>query len=247
MGSNDRFLVIDRLDGLTHDAWETHRASLEPNEIPMEMEHEDNAQPVENVRKANIPTWAQLQAFLDTRSKIMVHAEGRQDPLRSREPRITVDSRSRSRSNQHRSTGASGSTPGNTNNSNRPTSGWPACRICKGDHPLYKCNAFGKMNLERRLLALEANPEYCHGCLRMMPTGHACSQKPCDRCNGRPVHNSLLCPTREAERRTMALTTASNQTPQGNNANTANKPKRRRQRGLSQNPKPSSQWTLMCS
>lgn len=227
------FLVIDRLDGLTYDAWETHRASLEPNEVPMDVEPDENEQPpVVNVRKANVPTWAQLQSFLDTRSKIMVHAEGRQEPARLREQQMADNNRARSRSNQRKPSGASGNASANT----KKSSGWPACRICKADHPLYKCITFGKMDLARRLLAMEANPEYCHGCLRMMPTDHKCPQKPCDRCNGQPIHNSLLCQTREAERRTLALTTTNEQAPQANSPTTGSKLRRRRPRGLRPNP-----------
>lgn len=232
------FMVIDRLDGSTYDAWETHRASFEPNEVPMEVEQDAN-DPVELVRKAKIPTWAQLQSFLDMRSKIMVHSENRQEPIRMREQQgNNENNRTRSRSNQRRSTGSSGGASGGASSNNNRTSGWPACRVCKGDHALYKCNAFGNMNLERRLMALEANPEYCHGCLRMQPNGHSCSQKACERCSGRPVHNSLLCPSREAERRTLAITSTSHQSaPTSNEVNKAeDKTKRRRPRVLHPNP-----------
>lgn len=227
------FLVIDRLDGLTYDAWETHRASLEPTEVPMEVDQEGNEAAGDNARKAKIPSWAQLQSFLDTRSKIMVHSESRQEPMRLREQHQNESKRPRSRSNQRKTTGASGSAQNSASKS-----GWPACRVCKGDHPLYKCNTFGSMNLERRLLALEANPEYCHGCLRMQPSDHACVQKPCERCSGRPVHNSLICPTREAERRTLAMTTTNkpSTSTKSDAGRTGAAVKNRRGRALFQNP-----------
>lgn len=85
------------------------------------------------------------------------------------------------------------------------------CVLCPLTHPIHKCNVFRAMSLaQRRQHMVKHN--LCDRCLKPYHAETNCDHKgpvlPCPKCgdaNERRYHNSLLCPTREAEIRTALL------------------------------------------
>lgn len=66
----------------------------------------------------------------------------------------------------------------------------PPCVICKGAHPLYKCEAFIKLKLtERKKIVSEK--KLCRNCFNSSHFEKDCKRNVCFRCNVK--HNSLLC------------------------------------------------------
>lgn len=72
------------------------------------------------------------------------------------------------------------------------------CRLCRGDHMLYRCPEFSSMTLERRKDYIVKN-NMCENCFKYGHTDAACFSAGCPRCSGNPKHNSRLCPLAERE------------------------------------------------
>jgi len=64
------------------------------------------------------------------------------------------------------------------------------CRICRGIHPLRKCNRFLRLSAEKRLRAVLIN-KYCSNCLAHQHSGQSCRSKDkCRKCG--QEHHTLL-------------------------------------------------------
>lgn len=188
------FLVIGRLDQQTYTAWEAYRTS----------------QLCDDRSKAGkmIPTWEQLKAFLDGQARILMHSSSRSDDTES-----TNSSASSNRSNKG---GKNRSVPYPQHGAAKPQatstasaslkqqSGYPACRLCDQDHALFRCSKFTKMELNARQEYINSW-KICGGCLYDLHPNRKCSQGPCYKCQNGKSHNSLLCPTREIEKRSALL------------------------------------------
>lgn len=225
------FMVVDLLDPITHEAWENYRekTSLELQEAntASDMEVEDAsggeiaidvetiaegaaggatggqiaATPTPKRPKIYIPTWSQVNAFLETRARIMMHSQ-------HRDHKNSGGSRDRSRDSnagRQRPKGKPNAIAEQPQASgNRQPTGYPLCILCKFDHPLYRCSVFIGLNLNGRWVVVREN-RLCALCLKAGHDVSQCKFPPCTRCPGNLKHNSLLCATREAERRTMLL------------------------------------------
>lgn len=230
------FMVIDLMDPATYESWESHRET-ERKEIQDRMEvdenPEENAQNAQNAGNANqaaalprvnvfIPCWAEVSAFLEKRARILVHSERRDRQTntesRDRSRDSSVSSRKSQKSKQTQAQQQTQPQASSSTGRTRPPTGLPPCPMCQQDHPLYKCGEFTRLSLQARRDFVRTN-HVCQMCLK--PADHPvqpCVQQPCIRCAGQPLHNSLLCPSREVERRTYALQTnnmqaANTQTP----------------------------------
>ena len=64
------------------------------------------------------------------------------------------------------------------------------CRVCRGIHPLRKCNRFLRLSVEKRLRAVLIN-KYCSNCLAHQHSGQSCRSKDkCRKCG--QDHHTLL-------------------------------------------------------
>lgn len=215
------FMVIDLLDPVTYEAWETFREKCTTENVQdgqEEMETEEGAVggvlsvPSSERRTVCIPSWQQMTLFLERRARILIHADARRDTSvsseRSQPPRRNDPSANRSAKPKAKPTAmqvpaASQSKPSCSGRQGAPT-GYPPCPMCGEDHALYRCERFVQLSLVARREFVRAN-QRCSSCLRAEHGPDGCKSNTCARCPGNAQHNSLLCPTREAERRTNVL------------------------------------------
>lgn len=214
------FMAVDLLDPITYDAWESFRekSSLETQD---EMEVEDgeggarapdasgggsSSTPiisppgVATKKRICIPSWQEMVCFLEKRARIMMHAQHREQ---------TQDHQNRSRDSSvnRKNTQKKQNAQQSTNTGRiKPPTGYPPCLMCRHDHALYRCEEFMQLNLNGRRDFVRAN-KICPNCLKSDHDQNSCKQSGCLRCPNAPMHNSLLCPTREADRRVNAMTT----------------------------------------
>lgn len=82
------------------------------------------------------------------------------------------------------------------------------CVMCQEDHPLNKCPRFRNLSLQTKKKFVN-NRKFCENCLRPQSIhtkyDGKCMYDGCAKCPGKPNHNSLLCPTSEANYRVHQL------------------------------------------
>lgn len=134
----------------------------------------------------------------------------------------SVSSRSRdSSANRRNRVNVGASTSRGTAGSNAPAgkpstnAQLPPCKLCSANHGLYHCTKFLEMPFAEKENTLKAH-KLCEICLFFHKEGE-CRQpkRKCEKCNKNPpvFHNTLLCPTREAERRTTLMSVVGNAPP----------------------------------
>lgn len=211
------FMVVDLLDQTSYEQWETCRQSLtqptdNTGDTTMTSEEDQNADDSNN-RKA-IPKLTKLLTFLDQRARILMHAERREEtndgPSRSRDNSSTrrkPTNSGASSSHQSSSSGAAGGT--------QKRHSYPLCMVCGADHALHRCPEFMDMYLDKKMTSYVNARQLCHICLRSHKEGECTQIKmACTKCKGKQYHNTLICPTREAEKRaTMMSVVGNNPTP----------------------------------
>lgn len=184
------FTVIDRMDTETYRAWEKYRPTLAKAEAQA-------ANADGSVRQGkHIPTWEQLEEFLEGEVTIRVHAEHRNKSDAKPSAKDTFkQKRSKQQGNQNR----------NTRGDSTPE--WLQCVLCNTIHTLFRCDVFKDMNLNGRKNHVQQY-NLCDRCLRKRHTGQCevsrCN-KECPRCPGK-YHNSFLCSNKEIEVKTAMLT-----------------------------------------
>lgn len=209
------FLVIDRLDAPTYEAWESYRIQLAKEKAAGEASDEascSNSAETDFERRSRkeIPSWIQLEEFLKQRARMCMRAErrvpttshGESSGARSRDS-STGSARETSQKQKQKS---SGNRTDVDARKARLAVNYPPCSVCNQDHALYRCNEFLGMNLGGRREHVK-NAKLCDGCLKPEHED-ACAQKKCNRCPNKQMHNSLLCPTREADRQSLMLVSA---------------------------------------
>lgn len=225
------FMVMERLDKATYEAWQAERSRLRRmqqqnnggNAANADNEAENNNADEGAVNRAQVlPTWAELQDFLADRARNLVHSATRDANVlsgKSRGDSDTSHSRDSSGSSKRRdrsfsrprpkaqaSTGAAGGVA-------RLPTGYKPCRCCNSDHPLYYCVDFLQLSIGGRVDRIN-EWGLCEVCLKdhseLKPQQLEECEKTisCKRCQNNKRHNSVLCPTREANRRAMILETA---------------------------------------
>lgn len=162
-----------------------------------------------------IPTLGQFKDFLDRQARILMH---KNEQARNERPKNNQPTRSRDSSrDSHRDQRPKGQNysgtipkvkPNTYNNQSRPK--LPLCRMCGDDHGLFKCKEFLNLSFEDKLGYVERH-HLCKVCFHRHDKGQ-CSveQRPCYRCPGHPLHNTLICPSREADKRTTMMSVVGN-------------------------------------
>lgn len=75
---------------------------------------------------------------------------------------------------------------------------------------MFKCEIFKKMSFDEKVELIRKN-HLCEVCYHAHGPGDCfVDQRPCERCPGGPLHNTQLCPTREAEKRTTLMSVVGN-------------------------------------
>lgn len=209
------FLVLSLIDNDTRGEWEKNRSKPQKKSQPNEqapdqaagtdqMAIDSEQQP--SKRKSYLPSWADLEKFIEQQAKYIAHLDERHG-ARSHN-RNTGPSRERSKSSNP------AQQQPNTGQRNQLRNQRTPCLLCNGPHPIFKCEIWLKeMNLAGRIQYMNEH-NLCHMCLRpnhndflcyTNPDGTPKEAVPCPRCPNRKFHNSTLCPSHEADKRTMAL------------------------------------------
>lgn len=190
------FLVIGRLDESSYKAWEAHRTS----QLCGKDRHK-------------IPKWEQLKEFLDSQALVLMHAgsrvEGEDSSWESGSSSGRQNKGGKRRPAPYPSTSTGNREEQKPAQNANTKSGYPPCGLCGADHGLYKCEKFTEMNLRARLDYVK-NAGLCEGCIKIAHPDRRCKTLPCRKCRSGKVHNTMLCPSREAEQ----------QAAVGNNNNT---------------------------
>lgn len=233
------FMVIDKLDETTYRAWETYRASLPITQTKesetTQTQPTDNTQNVTQAEEGaaggeaitvkkrkpcKIPTWKNMDDFLEQQSRILLHAENRDNANTTQRESNRSNANQRS-NNQSRDSSANrannpprdssanrGSNPNRTQGSTstyqqsnamqRTEPNYPPCKLCQVRHPLYHCDVFKDMPYQCRLDYAMDNV-LCQRCLRAAHGESRCNinkpNQPCPRCGDNEIfHNSTLCP-----------------------------------------------------
>lgn len=157
--------------------------------------HDEDGEARPQRRDVKMPSWAQLDAFLEQQAKILIHSENSS----VNEPRD--NSANRSNQNKPRLQSASAI---NVNAKRQKK-----CPLCSDEHYIHTCKIWkDEMNLlSRKAFVQEKN--LCHVCLKPFHGSSNCygakKNIPCPKCPNRRFHNSTLCPTGEANRQAAAL------------------------------------------
>lgn len=214
------FICLFRVDAATYEKWETERQNLSPrnkatedqNDVNMADVGDDQAQVQadEEPKGPAIPSLKQFKKFLECRARILLHQQGQGEPSSNQQ------SRSRDSSlNRQRPTSNTGAIPKvrpktEQEGSKRSYKKLPLCRLCNEDHGLFKCPKFLNMSFDERIDMVKTN-KLCPVCFHSHAEGECyVDQRPCNRCNGRKYHNTIVCPTREAEKRTTFMSVVGN-------------------------------------
>lgn len=164
------YMMEDRLDAATRDAWNYHRTVHTRPSLDDFIEFLG--------RKAN--------SFIDYEPPFK---RSRAEPPRNEANRNKPStSRGFTASSQRETAGA--------NSFNRKRL---SCRFCRGDHMLYHCKDFFALTLEKRKEFITKS-QLCENCFRFGHANKACWSDGCPKCSGNPKHNSRLCPLVEKER-----------------------------------------------
>lgn len=175
------FAVISRMDANTFRAWEKHRPLLARAHPERSEEDTDG----EFRPGQYIPSWTDLERFLETEVSIRVHAEQRNcvgDALTSNESASDKQGKRFERANQNK-------------NGGKPN--YPPCPLCNEAHAIWNCQSFIDMNIVSRLNQV-AEYDLCVRCLQISHSGDCLSNrhnKQCSKClPEQKFHNNKLCP-----------------------------------------------------
>lgn len=187
----------------------------------MRITEDQQNQNEDDAEEPKLPTLDQFKSFLERYSRILVHTKGQN---RNELDKGQHRSRSRDQSaNRHRtgaSTGAiskgmaskseNDSRYNQGSNQRRPTNKLPLCRLCGADHGLFSCQIFRDMPFDEKIDLVNKH-WLCKVCFHIHDQGDChINQHPCKKCNNRQTHNTLICPSREAEKRTAMLSVVGN-------------------------------------
>lgn len=195
------FLVIDKLDKETFRAWEKHRrtqlsanASLSASQMTIENANDSDASAVwQKDANKRIPSWKQLESFLEDEVSICRHAQVHQGETNSVKERLGKNlseksdvyrGRQRKMKYAQRPYAQLGAPPRDV-----PPKAkfFQDCVLCPGDkHPQNKCPTLRAMNFAGRLQFRKDN-RLCKICLNPEHTRWECvygvPNQPCPRCN----------------------------------------------------------------
>lgn len=235
------FTCLLRLDSETYEKWEVERQSMltkkddrQNNDVQMDQPNDQQQrqnQNDDNVEGPILPTLDQFKGFLERHSRILMHKHGQvrdssmdRNQQRSRDPSQNRQKSGGAVPKQKPNQQENGSRQGQNSNQKRPMQKLALCRLCNNDHGLFSCQIFRDMPFVERVEMVNKH-NLCKVCFHVHDQGSChINQHPCKKCNGQQTHNTLICPSREAEKRTTMLSVV------GNNPNpiTFNKPGQKR-------------------
>lgn len=191
------FAVINKMDSDTFRAWEKFRPGLAKNDAN---QNDANAEAIAPRSGKHIPTWQELEQFLEGEVTIRVHAEKRISSDCSGNQREEFKQNSPHEEKRFKA--------------EKTYSDFVICEKCQGNHPLYKCEIFRSMNLAGRKDTVSEN-DLCEQCLRKSHNGR-CEYEKCNaeclQCKPKTkFHNSLLCPNTELSNRIAYLAHENNE------------------------------------
>lgn len=188
MDNNDAFVVFLVIDRMDNGTWEKYRPTL--------YKANDQAYEIEGIQRnigKHIPTWRELEAFLEGEVTIHVHDEIRSEASGVNAADLLPSGGAvRKQPMQQR-------TYPQMDKSKAP--GFLACVFCEDVHPIYKCNIFKALDLTQRRDHVIRN-YLCERCLRQTHSGDCSdpkSMEQCPNCRKGIKHNSWLCPIKEAK------------------------------------------------
>ena len=150
-----------------------------------------------------LPTWAQMEHFLDQQAKI----------LRDIAKNTLNMQNQQSNANRNQQKKQNAANPSTSQNASRTNENLPPCLLCRVKHPTYSCPTWKGMSVEDR----EINQKTNNLCLMCVQPAHGkapCWDKPnwakrCPACYEQGeilYHNSTLCRRTEAKRLAKTLT-----------------------------------------
>lgn len=215
------FLIVDKLDNDTRKDWEKLRHTLpEPTDAhgsnqSLNVTQNVNATDAEETEGAvggatssvktqvTLPTWAQMEKFLDQQSKIL------------RDVASSQASSSNVQQNAPRSNARQQQKAQNTQNNERYNENLPPCLLCRAKHPTFSCATWKSMKMDDREMLCITCAQPSHG--RSPCWGKPNWAKRCPTCwdaaREEVFHNSTLCRRAEAKRlakQVLAMSQASN-------------------------------------
>lgn len=186
------FMIVQRLDQITADTWLMQRG-------------------------AGLPTLPDMLEFLERRTRSLAHIQAETSSHGVK--RFRNGDRVKSDSHKENDSKLAGDVALRPRRQANSTRSFGPCRCCKSEHPLYRCEEFLALNLAGRKEFILKN-RLCMNCLRDGHEVKQCHLGPCLRCPSKPKHNSVICPTRDAQQKTSLLATSSDR---GDNKRQASK------------------------
>lgn len=176
------FAVISKMDTDTYRAWEKYRPSL----VKAQTANDDDVENDASRPGKHIPTWSELERFLEGEVTIRVHAERRPNHELSQPNIMQMSKKQQKRFGKQQN-----------RESNADFSGTMKCVICGDAHMIYKCQTFIDLSIVGRLNQVTEH-ELCVSCLRKSHAGRCMNKRnnqACPKClPDKKYHNSLLCP-----------------------------------------------------
>lgn len=229
------FLVVDKLDNDTRKDWERLRHTLthttDHDATGQDESMDENASMASEAAggSSKLPTWKQMEEFLDTQTKILRDIALLTAPTDAR--------------NQGQNSGRPSPKNASTNQtqSQRTSSGVDPCLLCRERHPIFTCKTWREnMSVDDRETFQRSN-NLCKMCLQKKHDGKPCWNKPnwakpCPSCldlnTNLRWHNGTLCRRKEAKRIAVAYraerqaqSTSTQQTQAPNNNGQPTRPK----------------------
>lgn len=230
------FSIVDCMDSITFDAWETQRINLAEEEAKAKLQAlanqihvQDDVHVVDDDsvegsiagaaggvpqrrKPVNLPSLTVLLKFLESRAGICARSERRarddsSDVSSTNKNRDGTINRSRPKLRSVVVPVGSQKPATSASNTRGAATGYPPCTLCEQDHALYRCPDFLALNLNGRRDHVKRF-KLCRNCLRNDHDEKQCKNKPCYRCPNNQPHNSVLCPTREVEKQSASLAAA---------------------------------------
>lgn len=188
------FTVIDRMDTETYRSWEKYRSSLASTKAN-NTEANDNS--ILRNKGKHIPSWDELERFLEGEVTIRVHAE-KQNATNTLEDQNSSKSESES---EYSSENEEETSDSQDNYANEAKCKYfeenLQCVLCNGNHSIHKCESFKAMSLNGRMNHIKQY-NLCERCLCGNHDGQ-CARKQnneeCPKCKPEiKYHNGMICP-----------------------------------------------------
>ncbi|XP_036346841.1 uncharacterized protein LOC118756168 [Rhagoletis pomonella] len=204
--------ALQRMANVTHETLRQLRAQGLPVEhwdmIVVHNLHErldeETGKACELQRQSETPTAAEILTFLDKQAAASSHQADNRRAREASAASTTTRASQIKRAHQGASNGASTTRASIGQKSNEREKKTYPCHLCKGDHGLYKCPDFLSLNLRSRKAYVERH-KLCPNCFKQGHAAKDCYSGPCNRCPGKILHNSVLCPTREVNKHLMLV------------------------------------------